>query len=176
MHPIPISFTNDDDSPYFCVAEEQLIKLTQDLAAFLGITNALSLRLVDASEMQALNAEFRGKDTPTDVLSFPQVEWKKPQTTTEKGIIVDGPFFTHMPLGDIVICLERAFANAQNIGHGIDREVCFLITHSLLHLCGHDHQEPEEEARMCHEQNEMIHRIPASAWQDCVKAVELCRA
>ena len=94
----------------------------------------VSIGLVDDERMKELNSRYRGKDAPTDVLSFPMDEHAR-----EEGIRL---------LGDIVISLERARAQAVEWGHSFEREVARLASHGLLHLLGYDHETVEEEARM----------------------------
>lgn len=114
----------------------------------------LSLSFVSESEIQRLNFQYRTRNQPTDVLSFPQQEWDSPFCLGDDIESVSLPY--PQPLGDIVIALEQAEKNAKDIGHGLDRETCFLLIHSLLHLCGHDHERPEEEAVMCEQQRQLL--------------------
>lgn len=97
----------------------------------------LSLVLVDDQEIQRLNLEYRGIDAPTDVLSFAMLETSEEEPEilgVEPGLL----------LGDVVISLETAVRQALEYGHTLEREVCFLAVHGILHLLGYDHQHPEE--------------------------------
>ncbi len=94
---------------------------------------------VDNEEIHRLNKEFREKDSATDVLSFPLGEY---------GIYDVNPDTGAKQLGDVVISLERAEEQAAEFGHSLQREVCYLTVHSMLHLLGYDHMEPEEKAVM----------------------------
>jgi probable rRNA maturation factor len=96
-------------------------------------TAELSLVLTDDATIQQLNRDYRGKDTPTDVLSFAQQD-------------VQGP--TADVLGDLIISLPTAQRQADERGHSLAAEVRILMVHGLLHLLGHDHLEPEERAEM----------------------------
>lgn len=91
----------------------------------------VSVTFTDNAGIHALNNEYRGKDVPTDVLSFPMFDF-----TVEK--IPDGE--ASLPLGDIVISLERAKEQAEEFGHSFRREAAFLTVHSMLHLLGYDHE------------------------------------
>ncbi len=91
----------------------------------------VSVTLTDNAGIRALNLEYRGKDSATDVLSFPMFD-----ETDERAI-----------LGDIVISLERALGQANEYGHSLEREVAFLTVHSVLHLLGYDHELGEQEER-----------------------------
>lgn len=99
------------------------------------------------------NLETRGVDRPTDVLSFPmfelspgekpRAEWADPDT---------GKVF----LGDMVISLERANEQAEEYGHSLERELCYLTVHSVLHLLGYDHLDEGPMKRQMREREEKI--------------------
>ncbi len=109
----------------------------------------VSLTFADDESIHRLNLEYRGIDRPTDVLSFPLEENAEEQT--DRGLLV---------LGDIVISLERAAAQAEEFGHSYEREVAFLCIHSMLHLLGYDHELGEtEDADMRRRQHEIIDSI-----------------
>ena len=106
-----------------------------------------SVTVVDDGAIQALNREYRGLDRPTDVLSFPMEEGE--------GILAAPDGF----LGDIVISLPRAQAQAEEYGHSLLREVSFLTVHGALHLLGWDHMEQEEAGRMYARQEEILQNM-----------------
>ena len=93
-------------------------------------------------EIQELNAEYRNIDKETDVLSFPMLEFPEDEDmlTYETGIPV--------MLGDIVISTTRAAEQAEAYGHSLEREICYLSVHSVLHLLGYDHMEEDEKRVM----------------------------
>ncbi len=101
-------------------------------------TAEVSVTLVDNEGIRELNREHRDIDRETDVLSFPLGD--------DDGYEID-PDNDAIMLGDIVISLEKAAAQAQEYGHSYRREVAFLITHSLFHLLGYDHVNSEEEEK-----------------------------
>ena len=76
-------------------------------------------------------------------------------------------------IGDIVISPEDALRNAENIGHSLDRETCFLLVHGFLHLCGHDHEEPEQERLMLEQQKLVMDYLETVAdqplWVNCIR-------
>jgi probable rRNA maturation factor len=119
----------------------------------------LSISFVDSDEIRALNNEYRKIDKSTDVLSFPQQEWMTPVTL--ENPFQQPPKTGPVPfmLGDLVISLEDAEHNAKDIGHSLDRETGFLLVHGILHLCGHDHQEPEEEEIMTNHQRILMQKM-----------------
>jgi len=106
----------------------------------------VSVTLTDDTGIHALNLEHRGIDRPTDVLSFPMFDED----------FDDGELCV---LGDIVISLEKADAQAKEYGHTFEREVAFLTVHSTLHLLGYDHEEGKAAESEMFARQEMILEI-----------------
>ena len=107
----------------------------------------VSVSFISNDEIRALNQQYREKDAPTDVLSFPLGEngsWDKNEDT--------GAYM----LGDIVISAEKAFEQAQLYGHTIQREIVFLTVHSMFHLLGYDHEAGGLPARQMREKEEAV--------------------
>ena len=100
----------------------------------------ISVRLTGDREVRALNAEWRGKDKPTNVLSFPMADQAALQTTN-----VAGP---EVLLGDIILARGICAAEAAEKGVSIDQHAAHLIVHGTLHLLGYDHLDDEEAADM----------------------------
>lgn len=116
----------------------------------------ISLTFVDNEEIRNLNLDARGKDSATDVLSFPMLETEDDGTLIiYDEDIVDG----RVLLGDIVISAERAYEQAEEYGHSLVREMCFLAVHSVLHLLGYDHERSEAEEKIQFEKQEEILNI-----------------
>ncbi len=107
----------------------------------------VSVSFVDEQEIHRLNLETRGVDRATDVLSFPMSEGEEFEINPENGAAL---------LGDIVISLPRALAQAEEYGHSPEREVGFLTVHSVLHLLGYDHVDDEEGERYMRERQEHV--------------------
>lgn len=104
----------------------------------------ISVSIVSEGEIREFNGEFRGIDSVTDVLSFPQFE-----NSDELLAELDGDEAgVNIPMGDVVICLDQAERQSQEYETSIKREVTYLFVHSLLHLLGYDHMQPEEKAEM----------------------------
>ncbi len=113
----------------------------------------ISISFVDNQKIHELNREYREKDRPTDVLSFPM--WEKEELYD--GSALDGHAVT---LGDIIISAEKAKAQAEEYGHSIEREITFLSVHSTLHLLGYDHEvSAEDEAYMNKKQEDVLVKI-----------------
>ncbi len=107
----------------------------------------VSVSFVTDEQIRQLNKEFRDKDMPTDVLSFPLGENGVYDRNMETGAL---------QLGDIVISIERAFAQARMYGHTLQREIGFLTVHSMLHLLGYDHEAGGLEQVRMREKEESI--------------------
>jgi probable rRNA maturation factor len=105
----------------------------------------LSIILTNDARLHELNLNYLGVDSPTDVLSFPSSE-----TDPETGA---------QYIGDILISIPRAQAQAEAAGHPLEAEVQLLVVHGTLHLLGHDHAEPEQKARMWNAQAEILDRL-----------------
>lgn len=104
----------------------------------------VGISLVDNEHIRELNRRYRRRDRPTDVLSFFLGE------EGEEGEI----------LGDVVISLEQASAQAGLYGHSVEKEVVFLAIHGLLHLLGYDHEDPKDKGKMEERQRELWKKTP----------------
>ena len=115
----------------------------------------ISVMFTDNEGIRVLNAQHRGIDRATDVLSFPMLEYD------DDGEMFDDPgdIEDELCLGDIVISLERAAEQAEEYGHSFEREVGFLTVHSMLHLLGYDHMTEEEEKEMFGFQKEILAKM-----------------
>jgi probable rRNA maturation factor len=105
----------------------------------------VSVLITDDEGIREINREFREKDTPTDVLSFPM------QALTPGDFRPDmseaDPETGLLPLGDIVLNADRIADQAARFGHGLDREASYLVIHSVLHLMGYDHMDEGPDKR-----------------------------
>ena len=106
--------------------------------------SAISLTLVNDDAIRKINREHRGKDKPTDVLSFP---------------LEPEPFSQERLLGDIVISIDTAKRQAQDYDAPVQREIYRLLIHGLLHVMGHDHEETEERRKMEREERRLAAAI-----------------
>jgi probable rRNA maturation factor len=126
-----------NESPRFKIDSRMLKRQFNIVLQHLSIEDKeLSVLLVNDHKIKNLNQSFRDKDTPTDVLSFPQFDEE------EEG-------FDSILLGDVVVSLETAERQAEEHGLTFEEEVVLLIVHGLLHLLGYDHEvSAKEEKRM----------------------------
>lgn len=144
MNDVKIYFENETSTQ---ISEEILTnmkKVVEKTVAgdYDGRSFEVSITIVTNDEIRVLNAEYRGKDAPTDVLSFPMDEFDDSEHVE--------------PLGDIVISIERAEEQAKEYGHSLMRELCFLTAHSTLHLLGYDHENDDGERLVMEQKQEEI--------------------
>ena len=121
----------------------------------------INLTLTDNEGIRQINREYRELDMPTDVLSFPMVDYIVPGDFSELVKEENRSMYFNMEsgellLGDIVISMERALEQAEEYGHSIEREVAFLTAHSMLHLMGYDHMEDAERECMEEKQERIL--------------------
>lgn len=107
----------------------------------------VSVVLSDDKYIHELNLKYRGKDRPTDVLSFALNEGEEPE-------IIDGP--AEVLLGDIIISVETAMRQAVEYGHSLEREMAYLTVHGILHLLGYDHEESQDKEEMRAEEEHVL--------------------
>lgn len=122
----------------------------------------ISLYIVGPETIREMNREQRGIDRVTDVLSFPNLPMAK--EADFDGIRPDDadcfdPENGALILGDIVICAEKVYEQAEEYGHSDLREYAFLLTHSLLHLLGFDHEEEAQRERMEKLQEQLLNEL-----------------
>ena len=108
----------------------------------------ISVTFTDDEGIRAVNRQYRNMDKATDVLSFPLTDFNGGAEPP-----ADEP---EVSLGDIVISLERAMAQAEEFGHSLEREVAFLTAHSVLHCLGYDHEEGVEQEKEMFSKQEAI--------------------
>lgn len=109
----------------------------------------------DDGGIHEINLEQRGMDAPTDVLSFPMFEWTPGEPPREETGELD-PATGLLPLGDMVLNLDRAKAQAEKFGHSVEREFAYLTVHSVLHLLGYDHMDDGPMQRQMRGREEAI--------------------
>ena len=107
----------------------------------------VSVIFVDDEQIHQINRDYRNVDRPTDVISFALRD-----DETEGDYIEE-------ELGDIFINIDAAKRQAEDYGHSVKREICFLFTHGLLHLCGYDHMTKEDEAVMIELQKKILDEV-----------------
>lgn len=135
---------------------EDIDSLLQYAADYLKLpeNSEMSITFMDNERIQVINRDYRGKDAPTDVISFAIEE----ESEDEMPIFFDDEEMTDLPneLGDIMISTQRAQEQAAEYGHSYEREVGFLALHGFLHINGYDHMTPEDEKEMFGLQKEIL--------------------
>ena len=109
--------------------------------------------------IREFNRENRGIDRPTDVLSFPNVEYEIPadfSIVEEQEAAYFDPDTGELILGDIIISVDKVAEQAESYGHSQKREFAFLVAHSMLHLCGYDHIDSKEEEKVMIDKQEAV--------------------
>lgn len=132
-------------------------RLAEQMLEDLGVSDSeLSILLCDDSVIQAINLEHRQKDKPTDVLSFPQAEFTRPEVPEAGNQLA--------MLGDVVISLDTAERQARARRRPLLNEVRFLLAHGVLHLLGYDHMTPAEKSQMTKRTRQLVKAatLPAS--------------
>ncbi len=104
----------------------------------------VSVTVTDNENIHIINRDFRSVDRPTDVLSFPVLEFENGELIKNPGDVFEDKIL----LGDIVLSFERAMEQSIEYGHSFIREIGFLVCHSTLHLLGYDHEQEDERLVM----------------------------
>jgi probable rRNA maturation factor len=173
------------------INERRIRSILKFISESLGVGEmTIHVKFVGPGAMRKINRRFREKDKSTDVLSFPQMEWSKPRLVagstrkqsrrssggrdlrnkdmlrgTRGGLLS----FSHENiLGDLVLCIDAADSNAREDNSDVAKEVCFLLAHGMLHLCGHDHQNAREKALMFAQQDQIMAEL-GNRWRRCVE-------
>ncbi len=149
----------DFDFDYQSLAEE-VIEAAVEWEEF-PYEAEVNLLLVSLEEIREINLEHRQIDRPTDVLSFPMIQYESPGDFSKIEQDEDNfnPDTGEALLGDIVLCVDKVKEQAKSYGHSEKREFAFLILHSMLHLFGYDHMEPEEAAVMEQKQRDILEHM-----------------
>ena len=122
---------------------------------------ALSAEIVftDGAAMQKLNAEARGVDAVTDVLSFPNLDEIKNREIKWEDFPFDRDEAGNLFLGSIIICRERAAEQATEFGHSLKREYYYLAVHGMCHLLGYDHVNEDEKREMREKEEKILQKL-----------------
>lgn len=127
--------------------QQKLIEQAKIVLSEMDLEEAeLSLVICDDAFIHPLNRDYRGKDRPTDVLSFSQREG-------------DFAFMDDLLLGDVIISLETTIRQAEERGHSTERELTILLVHGILHLLGYDHIEDDEAEVMEAKEKDILGKL-----------------
>ena len=132
------------------ISEKSLAALNDAMADFVesDVDLAIELIFVDGEEIRRLNAQTRGIDKVTDVLSYPTLDGIKGQALKGEDYPFDIDEEGTLLIGSIVVCCQRAQEQAKEYGHSYERELHYLIVHGIMHCLGYDHMTEDEKAEM----------------------------
>ncbi|MBE5963507.1 MAG: rRNA maturation RNase YbeY [Lachnospira sp.] len=148
--------------------EELIIKVIEASLDYEGCPYEaeVSVTLTDNDNIKCINKEFRNIDKPTDVLSFPMIEYEVAGEFDflEDDMYIDcfNPESGELLLGDIVLSMDKIIEQADSYGHTQVRELAFLVAHSMLHLFGYDHIKEDEAKVMEAKQEEILQKLSIS--------------
>lgn len=146
----------DDENLVEDSTKEMLLKLLDCAAEYEGINadiTDMSLSFVTKEEIQEINRDYRGKDVPTDVISFALND------EMEDEVDIVGLEDEINSIGDVIICVDIAHEQAKEYNHSFDREIGFLAVHGFLHLLGYDHMTEEDEKEMFGKQEAILEKF-----------------
>ena len=162
-----IFIENEIDAKFDFDYNEVIESVINEAANYVGCPYEISVEvtIVDNETIRQINKEQRDIDNPTDVLSFPMVEFE--MAGDFEFLDKDDPYVYEyfepdtgeLILGDIVISSDKVYSQAEEYGHSVKRELGFLVAHSMLHLFGYDHMEDEERVVMETKQKEILERL-----------------
>lgn len=159
-------FIENENDTDFGFDESELIKAVC-LKAFSSEgapvdSSSVNVLITDSETVREMNSGFRGIDSTTDVLSFPNLDFETPSDfdiPDERKADYTDPETGELLIGDIILNADRVFSQAEEYGHSVKRELAFLTAHSCLHLCGYDHMTPEEEKIMISKQETILNEL-----------------
>ena len=116
----------------------------------------VEMNVMDDPAIHELNLEYRQVDRATDVLSFPLYDLIPGEAAQDLDEEDADPESGMICLGNIILSWDHVVAQAEEYGHSVEREAAFLVIHSMLHLLGYDHMEPDEEEQMIGKQKKIL--------------------
>lgn len=137
---------------------------------------SVNVLLTDNAGICELNRQHRGIDRPTDVLSFPNVDYERPADFSAIEDNIEDYFDPEngeLCLGDIVISVDKVYEQAAEYGHSIMREYAFLVAHSMFHLLGYDHMESGEAKVMERKQEELLDKLGITREEKCAVVTQV---
>jgi probable rRNA maturation factor len=161
-------YENEVDASFDFDCEEVIRSVTEGCLEYVGcpFEVMVEVTLVDNEEIRRLNKEYRQIDRPTDVLSFPMVDYETPGDFSfleNDDDEITAQYFDcetgELLLGDIVLSVDKVRAQAEEYGHSQKRELAFLTAHSMFHLFGYDHMEEDERMEMERMQKEVLEKL-----------------
>ena len=148
-----------DEELEACVDVDKLQGIAEQTLHAQGVSSSaeLSVVITGGERVQQLNRSYRGKDEPTDVLSFSMLPEQSAQPKTDFPFIIPPDGMLH--LGEIIISYPQAVAQAEERQHSVNREIAILIIHGVLHLLGYEDETPELKHKMTAREGKILSHI-----------------
>ncbi len=150
---------------FYCEDEGVSVGKLQEIASALegfvetDVPLAIELILVDGEEIRRLNRETRNIDKVTDVLSYPALDGVKGEALCAADYPYEIDEEGNLLVGSIALCEDRAREQAIEYGHSLERELCYLIVHGVMHCLGYDHITEEERAEMREKEEYILRKM-----------------
>lgn len=156
-----VNFESDVEYEFDFPVESDIIRTVEACLDYVSCPYEaeVNVLLTNNDIIHELNKESRGIDRPTDVLSFPLIDYDTPAVfdfSEDEEIELCNPDSGELLLGDIVISLDKVEEQSKEFGHSKKRELLFLVCHSMFHLFGYDHENDEERENMERMQREVL--------------------
>jgi probable rRNA maturation factor len=142
-------------------SDDYRIALEKALAGFVAsdVALAFEIEFVSEEEIRELNAQTRGIDKVTDVLSYPSLDGIKGQKLSKKDYPYSLDEDGNLLVGSIAVCVKRATEQAEEYGHSLERELHYLIVHGVMHCLGYDHERDEDKAEMREKEEYILKKL-----------------
>ena len=141
--------------------------------------SVVDVTFVDDEAIRQINKEYRQMDKSTDVLSFPMIDYEEAGNFDflEDDSYQDcfEPDTGELLLGDIIISVEHMNKQAENYGHSVEREMAFLVAHSMFHLFGYDHMEDDERIEMERMQEDLLNKLGITREKSFITEIKLAK-
>lgn len=150
------TYITDQTNQLSAADMDTIIQISDHVAADLNLdeNTEVSIVIIDNPAIHKINREARGKDQPTDVISFALED-----DDSDEDIFAQLEDELPVLLGDIYISIDKVYEQAKDYGHSPETELAFLVVHGLLHLNGYDHQDEEEAAEMFGLQTKLLEEL-----------------
>ncbi|MBO5481227.1 MAG: rRNA maturation RNase YbeY [Clostridia bacterium] len=143
-----MAFYIDCDEEVFAETDIAALKAAMDTFLVSDVDISIELLFVSDTEIKQLNKDTRGVDKVTDVLSYPTLDGICGKPLYKKDFPYDLDEENRLLIGSVVVCRERARAQAEEYGHSYKRELHYLFVHGIMHCLGYDHIEEQDKILM----------------------------
>ena len=143
-----MAFYIDCDEEVFAETDIAALKAAMDTFLVSDVDISIELLFVSDTEIKQLNKDTRGVDKVTDVLSYPTLDGICGKPLYKKDFPYDLDEENRLLIGSVVVCRERARAQAEEYGHSYKRELHYLFVHGIMHCLGYDHMEDQDKILM----------------------------